>query len=133
MSAPASAELCPDFVIQALEVVQTISDLAGMAAAAVGLISGVVMWLMLEARLIGKKDSASERCAGIRTVRAWMGRYILLGLEFMIVSDVIHSFLSHDLVSLYKLGLIVVVRTAISFFLGKEIEADESGTSSGMA
>jgi len=133
MSSPASAELCPDFIIHALEIIQTISDLAGMAAAAVGLISGVLMWLMLEIRLMAKQEHASERCRGIRSVRAWMGRYILLGLEFMIVSDVIHSFLSPDLNSLYKLALIVVVRTAISFFLGKEIEAEESGTSSGMA
>jgi uncharacterized membrane protein len=52
-----------------------------------------------------------------------LGNYILIGLEFMIVSDIIHSFLKPDMESLYLLGAIVVIRTAISFFLGKELEA----------
>jgi uncharacterized membrane protein len=41
----------------------------------------------------------------------------------MIVSDIIHSFLQPDLKSLGQLGLLVLIRTIISFFLGKELEA----------
>ena len=55
----------------------------------------------------------------------FLGRYILLGLELMIVSDLIHSFLKPDLESLYVLTLVVIIRTAVSFFLGKELEAVE--------
>jgi len=66
-----------------------------------------------------------ERWQGIRDIRVSLGNYILLGLEFMIVSDIIHSFLQPDLMSLGQLGLLVVIRTMISFFLGKELEAVE--------
>lgn len=41
----------------------------------------------------------------------------------MIVSDIIHSFLEPDLQSLLRLGLLVLIRTLISVFLGKELES----------
>ena len=44
-------------------------------------------------------------------------------LEFMIVSDLIHSFLKPELSSLASLGVLVVIRTMISFFLGRELES----------
>ncbi len=64
-----------------------------------------------------------ERWNGMRSTRMVLGNYILLGLEFMIVSDIIHSFLQPDLLSLSTLGVLVLIRTMISFFLGKELEA----------
>jgi uncharacterized membrane protein len=45
-----------------------------------------------------------------------------MGLEFMIASDIIHSFISRSPDDLIFLGLIVVIRTAIGFFLGKEMQ-----------
>jgi len=125
MSAPASVDMCPDFVVVMLEGLQTLSDLAGMTAASIGLVASVVMWLKLEIGLI-RSPSTKTRCEGLHQIRGWLGRYILLGLEFMVVSDVIHSFLSPDINSLLKLALIVVIRTAISFFLGRELEQDSS-------
>lgn len=121
MSAPTSVEMCPDFVIHALEALQTLSDLAGMTAAAIGLIASVIMWGRMEIRSLVPKWHV-DRCKELHFIRGWLGRYILLGLEFMLVSDVIHSFLSPDFDSLLKLGLIVMIRTAISFFLGRELE-----------
>jgi len=58
----------------------------------------------------------------INKVRGVLGKYILLGLEIMIVSDIIHSFVQTDMDSLYMLGMIVLIRTVISYFLGKELE-----------
>ena len=59
-------------------------------------------------------------------IRHVLGVYILLGLEFMIASDIIHTFISQTREDLYTLGIIVIIRTAISFFLGREIaEAEE--------
>ena len=45
-----------------------------------------------------------------------MGTYILIGLEFMIVSDIIHTFVTRTTEDLIFLGAIVIIRTAISFF-----------------
>ena len=60
-------------------------------------------------------------------LRADMGRYLLLGLEFLIAADIIDSIIHRDMESLAELAIIVVIRTVISYFLEKEIEAIEKG------
>lgn len=57
----------------------------------------------------------------MRVIRITLGNYILIGLEFMIASDIIESFVSHSLEQLYYLAIIVLIRTIISYFLGREI------------
>jgi len=54
-------------------------------------------------------------------VRHDLGVYLLLGLEFIIAGDVIETILNPQLEHLYVLGGIVVIRIAISYFLGKEL------------
>ena len=63
------------------------------------------------------------RWNNLQGVRCTLGTYLLLGIEFMIISDILHSCVHRDLDSLYELGLLVVIRTVISFFLGKELES----------
>jgi uncharacterized membrane protein len=61
----------------------------------------------------------------VRTVnreRVELGRYILGGLELLIVSDIIHTALSLAMIDLIFLGLLVVIRSLISYFLDKELE-----------
>ncbi len=54
-------------------------------------------------------------------VRRSLGGYLLLGLELMIVSDIIHTAISRTLDDLIFLGGVVLIRTVVSYFLGKEI------------
>ena len=117
---PHGVDLCPAWIVSFFEWVQTASDLAGISAITFGFFGAVGFWLWGEIRAFRGKE---QRWRGIEKARLFLGRYILLGLELMIVSDLIHSFLKPDLESLYVLGLVVVIRTAISFFLGKELEA----------
>ena len=53
-------------------------------------------------------------------IRVQLGTYLLLGLEFLIAADILHSAHHPQLESLYVLGLIVLIRTVISFFLNRE-------------
>ena len=50
-----------------------------------------------------------------------LGRYILSALELLIVSDIIHTALSLALADLLFLGILVLIRSMISFFLNREI------------
>jgi uncharacterized membrane protein len=61
------------------------------------------------------------RMNGIDYRRMELGRYILAGLELFIVSDIIHTALSLALNDLLFLGLLVLIRSVISFFLDREI------------
>ena len=65
--------------------------------------------------------------AGCHRIRVELGTYILIAIEFMIASDIIHTVLSRELVDLAFVSALVVIRTAISFFLGREVaELQES-------
>ena len=55
-------------------------------------------------------------------IRIQLGTYILTGIEFMIASDIIHTVLTRELTDLAFVAALVVIRTAISFFLGREIK-----------
>lgn len=57
----------------------------------------------------------------IRRLRATLGTYLLLGLEFLIASDILKTVLEPGLNELAVLGGIVVLRTVLSIFLNKEI------------
>ena len=57
--------------------------------------------------------------------RLELGRYILAALEVLIVADVIRTALTMQLQGLIFLGGLVIIRSAISWFLDREIEALE--------
>ncbi|MEL6566938.1 MAG: DUF1622 domain-containing protein [Pseudomonadota bacterium] len=63
----------------------------------------------------------THNLGNLNTARAILGTYILTGLEFMIASDIVHTVITRELTDLIFVGLLVLIRTAISFFLGKEV------------
>ena len=54
-------------------------------------------------------------------LRQDLGAYILLCLEFMIAGDIIHTVIKPTQEALIVLGVIVIIRTIISYFLNKEL------------
>lgn len=58
----------------------------------------------------------------LQNVRVQLGGYILMGIEFMIASDIIQTVLSRELLDLAFVSALVVIRTAISYFLGREVK-----------
>jgi uncharacterized membrane protein len=58
-----------------------------------------------------------------RTVRTLFGRSILLGLEFLVAADIIRTVaVQPSLANVGVLGLIVLIRTLLSFSLEVEID-----------
>lgn len=64
----------------------------------------------------------AERVIKTNRERVELGRYILASLELFIVSDIIHTALSLAFADLLFLGLLVVIRSIISYFLDRELE-----------
>ncbi len=56
-----------------------------------------------------------------RDIRLHLGSNILLGLELLIISDLLHSIASRTLEDLAIVGVLVVIRVALAFFLDREI------------
>ena len=78
----------------------------------------------VRAEVAGRSE---ERVRRIDLGRAELGRYILAGLELFIVSDIIHTAISLALSDLVFLGLLVVIRSVISYFLDREIAEIRKG------
>ncbi len=65
--------------------------------------------------------SGMERVRKTNRGRVELGRYILAGLELFIVADVIDTVLSLAFSSIIFLGLLVLIRSIISYFLDREL------------
>lgn len=70
--------------------------------------------------LIGKGE------ASLDSIRLSLGSMITYSLELLVAADVIDTLTKpaheYKIESLYKIGLVVVIRTTLAYFLGKEIE-----------
>lgn len=98
-----------------MELVVKAFEVAGVAILAVGSIAALVGAAMSVSR--GEPASAYKRA------RHDVGRAILLGLEMLIIADIVQTItIDPTLESAATLALIVVVRTFLSFSL--EIELD---------
>ena len=73
-----------------------------------------------------KRLTGNYSITNIRKLRAVFGTYLLLGLEFLIASDILKTVLEPTLNELAILGGIVVLRTVLSVFLNKEIKELET-------
>ncbi len=73
-------------------------------------------------KTIFKKSSQISFSEVFKNIRTTIGNYILLGLDFYIISDILHSMSAKDEMSLVRLGAVTLLRTLIGFFLGKEIK-----------
>ncbi|MDZ4154050.1 DUF1622 domain-containing protein [Methylicorpusculum sp.] len=61
-------------------------------------------------------------------IRLQLGRSIILGLEFIVGADIIGSLVSPNYYTLGLLGIIVVIRIILSFFLSRELQELSPGT-----
>lgn len=72
----------------------------------------------IRGQLLSTKDKSILE---FNVLRKDFGEYLILGLEFLIAADVIHTMIHRELEQLYILGGIVLIRTVIGYFLKKEI------------
>jgi uncharacterized membrane protein len=77
---------------------------------------GQVEWAALR-----KRSVEGDR----RTLRNHLGYYILLGLEFIVVADVLRTILHPGWEELLILGAVVLIRTVISVTLNWELSRTE--------
>lgn len=106
-----------EWAIHALEWLVTAIEIFAIAVLLLGAVRFVVGFVQAEAAF----DDDMRRVKGINQERVELGRYILAGLEILIVADIIHTALSLAMADLVFLGLLVVIRSVISFFLDREL------------
>jgi uncharacterized membrane protein len=84
------------------------------------LVVGLLVALVQAARRLAGQGGGEEAYRVVRTV---FGRSILLGLEFLVAADIIRTVaVEPSLENVAVLGLIVLIRTFLSFSLEVEID-----------
>jgi uncharacterized membrane protein len=97
-------------------IIVTVFDLLGAATIVIGVILSIIMAIV---SLSAGKDGAEA----IRILRNVLGGAILLGLEVFVAADLIRTITEvPSLTNVLSLGLIVVIRTVLSFTIQIEIE-----------
>jgi len=93
-----------------------------IAAVLIGL--GILLTLM---RLI--KVLSQPKFEGYEKSRLTLARFLALALEFQLAADVLATAIAPSWTQIGKLGAIAVIRTALNYFLAREIKEEENSTS----
>jgi uncharacterized membrane protein len=103
-----------------------------------------VQWLKLGIELVGAliislgilvsgrllvQALLARRTADFTAIRLTLARYLALALEFQLGADILSTAIAPSWEQIGKLGAIAVIRTALNFFLSKEMaqERKQSG------
>lgn len=65
-----------------------------------------------------------RRLSDFTNVRLNLGRFLALGLEFQLASDLLRTAVAPSFDEIGKLAAVATIRTALNFFLAKEIEKE---------
>jgi uncharacterized membrane protein len=60
------------------------------------------------------------------SVRLGLGRFLALGLEFQLASDILRTAVAPTLREIAELAAIATIRTALNFFLSREIKEERA-------
>ncbi len=98
-----------------------------------------VQWLKLGVELVGAtiiflgvltagallvKALVARRTADFTAIRLTLARYLALALEFQLGADILSTAIAPSWEQIGKLGTIAVIRTALNFFLSKEMQEE---------
>jgi uncharacterized membrane protein len=97
----------------------TVTVLVGVVEAC-GVIVIVIGALSAFARFVwvGLRERSAVACS---RVRVSLGRFLALGLEFQLASDILRTAVAPSFRELGQLAVVATIRTALNYFLAKEI------------
>ncbi|WP_433252622.1 DUF1622 domain-containing protein [Streptosporangium sp. CA-135522] len=93
------------------------------AAGAIVIFSGAVV-AFVRFLLVAVRRRGDD---GFIAVRLFLGRFLALGLEFQLAGDVLRTAISPGFTQIGQLAAIAAIRTALNFFLSREIEREGRG------
>ena len=89
-----------------------------IAAVLIGV--GIVLTLVSLIKILGR-----PKYEGYEKTRLTLARFMALALEFQLAADVLATAVAPSWTQIGKLGAIAVIRTALNYFLAREIKEEE--------
>ncbi|RLA63902.1 MAG: hypothetical protein DRQ88_01300 [Epsilonproteobacteria bacterium] len=105
-------------VDQIVKYLATIVEHVGIAIILVGFFISLIQWLITFIKNMEGPDFYQYT----QKIRGKLGLYLMLGLEFMIASDIISTAVAPTQENLILVGSLVLIRIAIGYFLGRELK-----------
>ncbi|WP_433384765.1 DUF1622 domain-containing protein [Micromonospora sp. KLBMP9576] len=71
-------------------------------------------------------EGLRHRSAAVFTpIRLSLGRFLTLGLEFQLAADILRTAVSPTFAQIGQLAAVAAIRTALNYFLGREIRQEQ--------
>ena len=114
---PGALDVLPEERLRsAVDVAVRLVEAAGALVIFVGAVVAVVLFL----RALPRRNAHA-----FVPVRLSLGRFLALGLEFQLASDVLRTAIAPSFDELGKLAAVAAIRTALNFFLAREIREEQ--------
>ncbi|RFU20267.1 DUF1622 domain-containing protein [Geodermatophilus marinus] len=105
-----------ELLAEVVGILVVVVEACGAAVIAVG-----AVWAFARFVWVGLTRRTS---AAFVPVRLTLGRFLALGLEFQLASDILTTAVAPTFEEIAKLAAIATIRTALNYFLGREIEEE---------
>ncbi|WP_019872283.1 DUF1622 domain-containing protein [Salinispora oceanensis] len=102
--------------LEAVDLLVRVVEAAGILIIFVGAMLAFVRFL-----LVGLWHRRSRAFVPIRLT---LGRFLTLGLEFQLASDIMRTSVAPTLVDISELAAVAAIRTALNFFLARELKQE---------
>lgn len=119
---PASV-LSEDVLREYVDLLVRLVEAAGALVIFVGAVLAAVAFLR---ETVGRRHDRE-----FAQVRLGLGRYLVLGLEFQLASDVLSTAIAPTFDEIGKLAAIAAIRTLLNYFLGREIAKERAEVEGG--
>jgi uncharacterized membrane protein len=87
----------------------------GAAIVGIGAVATAIRYLL---SVVGVRSYTNSE------IRLYLGRFLALGLEFQLGADILSTAVAPTFDDVLLLGAIVVIRTALNYFLSQELERE---------
>ena len=122
---------------------ETVRDVTSVHGQAESAVISAVLWLKLGVETVGAaiialgilsagwllvKALAKRQTADFTAIRLALARYLALALEFQLGADILSTAIAPSWEQIGKLGAIAVIRTALNYFLSREMREERHET-----
>ncbi|MFR4175245.1 MAG: DUF1622 domain-containing protein [Lactococcus raffinolactis] len=107
-----------------MKIITEICELLILAMSTVAVLVLICGVIKATVKFVKNEVSHADKASVLRTIKNELGTYVLFSLEILIAADIVESIIKPTFEDIGKLAALVVIRTVISYFLGKEIDQE---------
>jgi uncharacterized membrane protein len=125
-------ELVEQFVREGVQWLRLLVEVTGALTVALGI---GVAGTRFTVALLGRRGAGGGGLANITftPVRLVLARYLALALEFQLGADILSTAIAPTWTQIGQLGAIAIIRTALNFFLSREMREEQRTTEAELA